>query len=101
VHIISKRILIDFWHRHGGSKAALERWYRIAEKARWRCFADIRKTFNSADYFEKGDKIYFIFNVGGNNIRVIAGFNYQTQTMFIKAVMTHSEYSKESWKNKL
>ncbi|MDO8302029.1 MAG: type II toxin-antitoxin system HigB family toxin [Sedimentisphaerales bacterium] len=80
---------------------AIDRWYHIAEKARWRCFADMRRTFNGTDQFQKGDKIYFIFNVGGNNIRVIAGFNYQTQTMFIKAVLTHSDYSKETWKNTL
>jgi mRNA interferase HigB len=101
VRIVSKRTLVGFWARDGGSKAALERWYLTVRKAQWKCFADMRKTFNSADQFEKDDKVYFIFNIGGNKIRVIAGFNYRTQIMFIKAVLTHAEYSKETWKKRL
>lgn len=39
-----------------------------------------------------------VFNIAGNRFRLIAGINYETQTIFIKHVLTHAEYDKGEWK---
>jgi len=39
-----------------------------------------------------------VFNVHGNNYRLIARVNYLTQRVFILDILTHSEYSKGNWK---
>lgn len=45
-----------------------------------------------------GKKVFTVFNLGGNSFRLIAGINYESQTIFIKDVLTHAEYDKGDWK---
>lgn len=40
-----------------------------------------------------------IFNIGGNNYRLITFVDYEYQIVFIRNVLTHAEYDKENWKN--
>jgi mRNA interferase HigB len=39
-----------------------------------------------------------VFNAGGNKYRLIAEINYVTQKLFLRHVLTHSEYDRETWK---
>ncbi|MCP3849062.1 MAG: type II toxin-antitoxin system HigB family toxin [Gammaproteobacteria bacterium] len=39
------------------------------------------------------------FNIGGNKIRLIAAVHYNTQCLYIRHVLTHTEYDNEKWKN--
>jgi mRNA interferase HigB len=59
-------------------------------KGDYRNFNELRATFPSADRVAP----YVIFNIAGNNYRLVAGINFQTQTAFIKRLMTHAEYDK-------
>ena len=54
------------------------------------------------------DKVYshadlvgscIVFNVGGNNYRIIAAIHFNTQTVFILHVLTHPEYDRGKWKS--
>lgn len=91
MNVIAKRKLRDFWEaRHAKAKAPMETWFRLATTANWRSFADVRTTFPSADLV--GDK--FVFNVGGNNYRVVCFIRFGGSVMFIKWVGTHAEYDK-------
>jgi len=40
-----------------------------------------------------------MFNVSGNNFRLIAEISYLEKTIIIYSILTHSEYDKEMWKN--
>jgi mRNA interferase HigB len=102
MRIISKARIKDFWAGHREAEAALKQWYKIVTKeAKWTCFADVRKTFNTADTYSKDDKTYTIFNAGGNKYRIITAINYKIQIVFIGMVLTHAEYSKNKWKDLL
>ena len=68
----------------------MENWLKLAAKANWRSFADVRATFPSADLV--GDKI--VFNVGGNDYRIVCFFRFGSSVMFIKWVGTHGEYDR-------
>lgn len=70
----------------------------MAKAAGWKSLQDIRQTYSSADGVPVGDKVFTVFNIGGNSFRLIAGVNYETQTIFVKHVLTHAEYDKEGWK---
>lgn len=39
-----------------------------------------------------------VFNIGGNNFRLIAYVDYKQGKVFIRAVLTHAEYDKDDWK---
>jgi mRNA interferase HigB len=93
MHVISKSALRAFWEKHSGAKGALETWHDLAEKARWRNFAEVRQTFNSADGVGK----FTVFNVKGNEIRIVAAIHYNRQKLYIRHVFTHPEY--DAWSN--
>jgi mRNA interferase HigB len=90
MHIISRKRLADFWSVHTAAEGPLSKWHTATEAARWKCFDDVRSTYNSADVV--GD--YVVFNV--NNYRVIATVRYGFGKVFIAKVLTHSEYDR--WK---
>ena len=54
---------------------------------------ELRKVFPTADLF--GNCI--VFNVGGNNYRVITHINFELQIVWIRFVLSHAEYSKNKW----
>ncbi|NJR74911.1 MAG: type II toxin-antitoxin system HigB family toxin [Scytonema sp. CRU_2_7] len=58
-------------------------------------FVELRQLFPSADQVSH----LTVFNIGGNNYRLIALVDYKYQKVFIRHVLTHAEYNKEDWKN--
>lgn len=91
MNVIARRALADFWKANPDAAAPLSAWYRIARRARWNSFADVRSTFNSADQVA-GSKL--VFNIGGNNYRLVVLAAYRTQRLFVLWVGTHAEYDK-------
>lgn len=93
MRIISHRKLRDFYGSKGreDSKIALERWYQIAEEAEWKNFSDIRVDFPNADYV--GNQ-HYVFNIKGNNYRLIVVIKFTINRIFIRFVGTHKEYDK-------
>jgi mRNA interferase HigB len=82
--------------RHVDSATALDQWYRIMKKAALADFAGARNLFNSVD---KVNDVY-VFNVGGNKLRIIAAIHFNTGKVFIRHVLTHPEYDKGHWRTK-
>lgn len=95
MRVISKRRLREFWEKHPDSQSPLEEWYKLTRKASWRNVAEVRATFRHADPVGTCT----IFNIKGNNYRLIAKIDYAYQKVFIKYVLTHAEYDKEKWKD--
>ena len=42
---------------------------------------------------------FTVFNIKGNNYRLIVDIIYSTQRIYIKYIQTHAEYDKDKWKN--
>lgn len=42
---------------------------------------------------------FTVFNIKGNKYRLIVSINYEKQIIYIKYILTHAEYNKETWKN--
>ena len=55
----------------------------------------VRKNYREAESVGN----FTVFNLKGNHYRLIVGINYETQTIYYKYFLTHSEYDKERWKN--
>ncbi len=103
LHIISRKKLLEAGQQHGMRAAApLESWYRIAKRARWVSLENVRQTYSHADgvIVGKGDqkRIYTVFNIGGNDFRLVTEIFYDDQTVLVRHVLTHAEYDKEDWK---
>ncbi len=62
-------------------------------------FASLRATFASADRVRvKSGRKVIVFNIGGNNYRLIVAVHFNTQRAFALRLMTHADYSKDKWK---
>jgi mRNA interferase HigB len=69
-------------------------WYNITSKATWHNLSEVRQTFRHADIV--GDKT--VFNIKGNDYRLIVHIRYETSIIYIKQLLTHAEYDKGAWK---
>ena len=94
MHVISRKRLKEAAEKHSDLAAPLDAWYRIARKAKWMNLADVRKTWASADSVEW----YTVFNIKGDDYRLIAEINYLTGRVFLRYVLTHAEYDRGRWK---
>ena len=68
----------------------------------FRRIADLRRCFRSADQVRVGsDKAVVVFNIHGNDYRLICAMHYNTGKVFLLRFLTHAEYSKDRWKDEL
>ena len=94
MHIITRKRLLDFSQNHPNCKSAIDSWYRIIKFSYFRNFVELRAAFPSADQVGK----FTIFNIGGNKARLVAAIHYNTGKIYIRHVLTHKEYDKDTWK---
>lgn len=94
MNTISFARIREFVKDHPTAKPSLKAWFKTTQKSAWRSLAEVKRTYPHADLVGE----FTVFNVGGNNYRVITYINYQHQQVLIKAVLTHREYDKDNWK---
>ena len=95
MRIIIRRALGEFWEIHPTAQSGLLLWYRRVSDGDFQTFNDPSGVFPSADLVGN----FTVFNISGNNYRLITYIDYEYQIIFIRAVLTHAEYDKENWKN--
>lgn len=91
MNIRRKEIVDDFIKNHADAKSALQRWIVIVEEAEWKTHADIKMNFPSADYIGKER---YIFNIRGNNYRMVAVVVFIANSLTVRFLGTHTEYDK-------
>ncbi|MHA6281175.1 type II toxin-antitoxin system HigB family toxin [Salinimicrobium sp. CAU 1759] len=91
MRIIAKRTLRDFWTKHADSEQQLKAWYRETEKTEWENINDLKKDYPSASILQDNR---IVFNVKGNNYRLIVKFSFEYQICWIRFIGTHAEYDK-------
>jgi mRNA interferase HigB len=91
VVVISYRTIRTFTDQHKDVEDQLNNWYTIAEKADWANFNELRQMFNSVDTV--GNDLY-VFNIKGNDYRLIVRIIFRVRTIYIKFIGTHKEYDK-------
>lgn len=89
--VISYGTLRNFFEKNTDSKDALNNWYRIVSKANWSNYHEIKAMFNSVDAVGN-DR--FVFNIRGNNYRLVAMVFFDIRTVYVRFVGTHNEYDK-------
>jgi mRNA interferase HigB len=97
VRVISRRRLREFWEsRKADSRHAqrdLAAWHKLAAKAAWASFGELKRTFGSAD--QVGNCV--VFDVGNNRYRLIGRVNYAKGIVYVLRVMDHATYDKAPW----
>jgi len=91
MNIISKRTIIKFYEKYPNSKTALEVWYADAKKSIWNTPDDIKRVYSSASFLADNR---VVFNIKGNDYRLIVHIDYLRKFVRVKFIGTHSEYDK-------
>jgi mRNA interferase HigB len=91
VVILIKKTLLEFAEKHPASASPLNNWYNLSKAADWGKLSDIKKMFNTVDYV--GNDRY-VFNIKGNDFRLVAMIFFDKRTLYIRFIGTHGEYDK-------
>jgi len=94
MHIITRKRLLEFTEIHPTAQSGLDHWYRVMKRHDFDNFAELRQTFPSADQVGK----LTVFNISGNQVRLIAAIHYKSYRVYIRQVLTHTDYDKGKWK---
>ena len=92
MRIISNKALQDFADLYPQAKTPLQEWRGKIRGVSVKSYAELKTLFNSVDKVGH----YFVFNIAGNHYRLIAAIHFNTQTLYIRSIMTHKEY--DQWK---
>jgi len=94
MHVISRKTLRLFWERYPDSETALARWFKIVQQTEFRNFAELRAAFPTADKVDN----WIVFNIGGNKYRLIVSIHFNRGKVYVRHVLTHTEYDRGGWK---
>ncbi len=93
MHVISRRPFTDAARAHPNHRQALSDLYRVLRKSEFSSPDEMRRLFPSLDNFRHKDK-WWILDVAGNHLRVIAFIQFVHNRMVVKHILTHAEYDK-------
>jgi len=91
MHLITRQRLQQFWKKYPDAEGALKAWAKEVEHAQWRTPNDIKSRYRSAD--PVGDN-RVVFNIKGNDYRLIVKIHYNTQVVYIRFIGTHEDYKR-------
>ncbi len=89
MRIIAKSTLRAFWTRHPDAEEPLLAWYREVEKEDWSQPVQVKEKYRSASIV-KGSRV--VFNIKGNDYRLVVRINYPYRVIYVRFVGTHVEY---------
>jgi len=95
MHLISIQNLRQAAAQYPDVQKKIDTWYTIVKKTEWRNLEDVRKIYRDAEAVGN----FTIFNIKGNDYRLIVGINYEAQVVYYKYLLTHADYDKGKWKN--
>lgn len=91
MNIYNRGTLVAFYTNHPDCKNTLEKWYHDVLTKHWKKPNDITRDYSKARTI-KNDRV--VFDINGNDYRLIAELNYEKGWIFIKFIGTHAEYDK-------
>lgn len=89
--VLNVEKLHSFSRKHNQAKGALDSWYDEVIREKWTTSQDIRNRYNSVDFLHDNR---VIFNIKGNNYRLVVEVIYQAGMVIIERVGTHAEYDR-------
>ena len=94
MHIVSQKSINEAKAKYPEAAAGLEHWYKTMRVSSFQSFSQLRSAFASVDKVEH----LFVFNIGGNKLRLIASIHFNSGKVFIRQILTHTEYDRNDWK---
>ena len=91
MRVIAVSNLKAFWELHADAKAPLRTWLDAVHGARWTKPTDITTQFATTSVL-KSRRV--VFNVKGNDYRLVVAVAYRFSAVYVKFIGTHAEYDR-------
>ena len=97
MRVIARSTLREFVENLKGTrsyasvKSALDAWFHEVEAAKWKNPAEVKAAYANASIMGT-DRV--VFNIKGNDYRLVVAIDYERQVVFVKWIGTHAEYDK-------
>ena len=91
MQITNKLILDNFVQKHAKAAKPLNKWVEEVMNVNWKSHNELKRCFPTADYVKNGR---YVFNIGGNNYRIVAVVMFINGVMILRFVGTHAQYDK-------
>ncbi|MCD6224527.1 MAG: type II toxin-antitoxin system HigB family toxin [Deltaproteobacteria bacterium] len=89
MRIIAKKALKEFWKNYPNAEQSLRAWHAKTKQADWKSTSDVKNDYRNAS-FVADNRV--VFNIKGNQYRLVAAINYQYQIVYIRFIGTHNKY---------
>lgn len=89
MRIIAISQLKTFWQKYPDSEQSLLAWIDEVKNANWQTPADIKGQFRHASVLKSRR---MVFNIKGNDYRLVVAVAYRYGALYIKFVGTHKQY---------
>ncbi len=91
MRIIAGKTIRNYQEKYPQAAQQLEAWYYEAKNASWKNPSEIKEKYGSASILENNR---VVFNIGGNNFRLVVQIAYKISVIYIRFFGTHKEYDK-------
>jgi mRNA interferase HigB len=91
MNVIYRRAITFYIDHYPKAKKQLEVWYEDFVKHDFANFNEIKNTYGNASIIANNRAV---FNIKGNDFRLIVSFNFKQEACFIIWFGTHNEYDK-------
>jgi mRNA interferase HigB len=91
MRIIARSTIRNFWERFPNAENPLKVWFGEVKKGGWEDFNQLKAQFGNASVVGN-DRV--IFNIKGNDYRLVAAIDYEKQIVWIRFIGSHKEYDK-------
>ena len=95
MHLISITNLRDDAAQYPDAERAIGNWFKTIEQAQWQNLEQVRQSFKDAEAVGN----FTVFNIKGNDYRLITKIDSKNKIIFTVWIGTHSEYDKIQAKN--
>lgn len=91
MRIIAVKTLRTFWEKYADARQPLQAWYHDVRRAEWKTPADIKNEYRNASIVGNNR---VVFNIKGNEYRLVVAVQYQHGIVYIRFIGTHEQYDK-------
>jgi mRNA interferase HigB len=91
MRIIKRSTLIEFWEKYPDSEQPLKSWFDEVLDDHWKSPNELKMKYKNASVITNKR---LVFNIKGNDYRLITDIEYRIGIVFIVWIGTHSQYDK-------
>jgi len=93
MHVISQKPFKDAVKKYPNHADAITAAYKSLKQGTFKTPEELKMQFGSLDNFKYKDK-WWVIDIAGNHLRLIAFIEFRAGKMFVKHIVPHGEYDK-------